>query len=147
MAQIGKLEAQTEIKSSADKFYGFFKNNIKRLVEMFPQNLKSCEVLGGGGELRTGTVMSWKYDLGTRLEAKVKVQALDEENKSFTFVVTEGDVLKLYNSFKAKLEVSGGLVKWSLEFDKANQNAPNPDPHLDLAIKVSKGLDDYLYNN
>ncbi|KAF3443598.1 hypothetical protein FNV43_RR14918 [Rhamnella rubrinervis] len=147
MAQIGKLQAQTEIKSSADKFYGFFKNHIKRLVEMFPENLKSCELLGGGDELRTGTVMAWKYDLGTRLEAKVRVQALNEENKSFTFVFTEGDVLKVYNSLKAKLEVSGGLVKWSFEFDKANQNAPNPDPYLDLAIKVSKGLDDYLYNN
>ena len=85
---------------------------------------------------------------GTGLEAaKTKVQALDEQNKSITFVVIEGDVLKLYNNFKAKLEVSGGQVKWSLEFDKANQNAPNPDPYLDVAIKVSKGLDDYLYNN
>ena len=64
MAQIGKLEARTEITSSAEKFYGFFKNHIKRLVQMFPQNVKSCDFLGGGDELRTSTVISWKYDVG-----------------------------------------------------------------------------------
>lgn len=57
MAQITKVEAQAEIKSSADKFYGFFKNNMSSFVQMFPQILKSFEVVGGG-QIRTGSVQN-----------------------------------------------------------------------------------------
>lgn len=64
MAQIGKLEAQIEIKSSADKTYGFYKNNMNRLVQIFPQNFKSFEIVGGGDEIKTGSVTSLKFDLG-----------------------------------------------------------------------------------
>lgn len=64
MAQIANVEAQAEIKSSTEKFYGFFKNQMRSLVQMFPQNLKSCEILGGGDALTSGTIMTWKYDLG-----------------------------------------------------------------------------------
>ncbi|KAK9939840.1 hypothetical protein M0R45_016523 [Rubus argutus] len=46
MAQITKFEAQAEIKSSADKFYGFFKNSMNSFVQIFPQILKSFEVQG-----------------------------------------------------------------------------------------------------
>lgn len=65
MAQITKVEAQAEIKSSADKFYGFFKNNMSSFVQMFPQILKSFEVVGGG-QIRTGSVTKWSYDIGKR---------------------------------------------------------------------------------
>lgn len=83
---------------------------------------------------------------------KSKVEALDEENKSISFAVIEGDILKLYNSFKTKLEAienanGGDLVKWTIEFEKADENAPNPDLYVDFAIKMSRGLDAYLYNN
>ena len=40
MAQIAKVEAKVEIKSPANKFYGFFKNNMNRLVQMFPEKIR-----------------------------------------------------------------------------------------------------------
>ncbi|KAH7533830.1 MLP-like protein 31 isoform X2 [Ziziphus jujuba] len=137
MAQIAKIEVQAEIKSSTEKLYGFFKNQMGRLVQMFPQNFKSCEILGGGSG---------------PMSVKLKVEDADEENKSISFVVLDGDLLKLYNTFKPKIHIfkdsnGNAQIKWSIEFDKANQNAPSPSSYLDLAIKVSKGLDAYLYNN
>ncbi|KAF3443596.1 hypothetical protein FNV43_RR13284 [Rhamnella rubrinervis] len=56
---------------------------------MFPQNVKSFEVLGGGG-IKTGSVTYWKYNVtGTPETAEVIVQSLDEVNKSINFVVLE----------------------------------------------------------
>lgn len=83
------------------------------------------------------------------MSAKVKVEAVDEENKSITLVALDGDLVKLYSSFKAKLHVfkasnGSGQVKWSIEFEKANQSAPIPSRYLDLVIMISKGLDAYL---
>ncbi|KAM0996793.1 hypothetical protein ACFX2I_006720 [Malus domestica] len=149
MAQIAKIDAQAEIKSSPDKFHGFFKNNITSFPQMFPQIFKSVEVVGGGA-LRAGAVFSCKYDLGEGpVTAKIKIPAVDDENTSINFVVLEGDVLKLYKTFKAKLEISkagngGSTVKWTLEVEKANANAPEPKLYADHAIKVSKGIDAYL---
>ncbi|KAH7533828.1 MLP-like protein 34 [Ziziphus jujuba] len=149
MAQITKVEAQVEIKSSTEKLYGFFKNQMGRLVQMFPQNFKSCEILGGGDAITTGTIMSWKYDLGNGpISVKVKAEAIDEE-KSIAFVVFDGDLLKLYNTFNTKIHIfkasnGSAQAKWSIEFDRANQNAPNPNENLDLAIKIFKGVDAYL---
>ncbi|KAL6204985.1 hypothetical protein ACLB2K_022251 [Fragaria x ananassa] len=149
MAQIAKIESQAELKSSAAKFYGFFKSNMSSFVQMFPQIFKNFEVVGGG-EIRTGSVTKWTYDLGEGvIAAKIKIQALDDGDTSITFVILEGDVLKVYKSFKAKMQVTkagngGSIVKWTLEFEKANSITPDPKIYAEYAIKVSKGIDAYL---
>lgn len=63
LAQLSKLERQIGIKSSPDKFYGFFRNNMPRFPQMFQSNIKSFEIVGGG-ELKSGSVTRWKYCLG-----------------------------------------------------------------------------------
>lgn len=62
MAKIAKLDAQVGIQTSPDKFFDFFKNNLHSLVQIFPQNVKHFEVLGGGG-IKTGSVTNWKYNV------------------------------------------------------------------------------------
>lgn len=86
---------------------------------------------------------------GTPETMEVIVQPLDKVNKSINFVVLSGDVFNLYNSFKAKFHIipsplGGSLVKWNVEFEKANENDPNPEHHMNFALKVFKGLDAYL---
>lgn len=63
MAEISRLEAQVEINSPAEKFYGFFRNKMHHLVQMFPKNVKSFQLLEGD-EIRAGCLTHWKYDLG-----------------------------------------------------------------------------------
>ncbi|TQD72016.1 hypothetical protein C1H46_042444 [Malus baccata] len=157
MAQIAKIDAQAEIKSSPDKFHGFFKNNITSFPQMFPQIFKSVEVVGGDSEPTCSSlilvrVSSMRFESQPRegpVTAKIKIPAVDDEITSINFVVLDGDVLKLYKTFKAKLEISkagngGSTVKWTLEVEKANANAPEPKLYADHAIKVSKGIDAYL---
>lgn len=86
---------------------------------------------------------------GTPETAEVIVQSLDKVNKSINFVVRSGDLLKQYNSFQAKLHVvpssqGGSVVKWNVEFEKVDENDPNPEHHVNFALKISEGLDAYL---
>ncbi|OAY57157.1 MLP-like protein 34 [Manihot esculenta] len=145
LAQLSKLERQIGIKSSPDKFYGFFRNNMPRFPQMFQSNIKSFEIVGGG-ELKSGSVTRWKYclDGSPLMGAKVKLEAIDDARKTMIFDVVEGDVLKMYKSFKAKVEIGADYVKWSLEYEKANNNIPDPDVYLDMAAKLSKGIDAHL---
>lgn len=67
---ITKLDAQVGITSSADKFFVFLKNNMHNLVQMFPQNIKSFQVLGGG-PIKTGSVTYWKYNVTDKIHTYV----------------------------------------------------------------------------
>lgn len=69
-AGITKLDAQVGITSSPDKFFGFFKNNMHNLVQMFAQNVKSFQVLGGG-PIKTGSVTYWKYNVTGKIHIYV----------------------------------------------------------------------------
>lgn len=62
-SSIARLEAQVEIKADVEKYYGFLRNNMHRLVQMFPQNIKSFQILDGD-VVRAGCLTLWKYDLG-----------------------------------------------------------------------------------
>ena len=83
---------------------------------------------------------------GSPMTAKVRVSSIDDENRSLTMDILEGDVLKIYKSFKAKIQfndVDNGKSKviWALEYEKATENAPEPDHYVNFAVKMSKGLD------
>ncbi|KAF2295410.1 hypothetical protein GH714_032799 [Hevea brasiliensis] len=145
LAQLSKLERQIGIKTTPDKFYSFFKNNMPRFPQMFQSNIKSFEVVGGG-EVKTGSITSWKYclDGSPVMGGKVRFETMDDARKTFVFDVVEGDVLKVYKSFKAKVEIGSDCVKWTLEYEKTNNDIPNPDAYLGLAAKISKGIDVHL---
>ena len=83
---------------------------------------------------------------GSPMTAKVRVSSIDDENRSLTMDILEGDVLKIYKSFKAKIQfndVDNGKSKviWALEYEKATENAPEPDHYVNFVVKMSKGLD------
>ncbi|KAJ9147280.1 hypothetical protein P3X46_029457 [Hevea brasiliensis] len=107
---------------------------MPRFLHMFQSNIKSFEVVGGG-EVKTGSILRWKYCLegSPVMEANLKLEALDDARNIIMFDVVEGDALKLYKRFKGKPEI-----------EKANNDTPNPDGYLDLTAKVSKGMDAHL---
>ncbi|PON45391.1 Major latex protein domain containing protein [Trema orientale] len=151
-AELGnKLDVHVDTTVPADQFYGFFKNNMPRFVQLFPRNIKTLQIQGGGG-VRPGAVMLWKYDIGitgSPMTAKVRVQSIDDENRTLVLEALEGDVLKVYKSFKAKIQfndVDNGASKviWGLEYEKASENAPEPDHYVNFMVKVAKGLDAHL---
>ena len=79
------------------------------------------------------------------MTAKVKIEAFDNENKLITFAILEGEILNLYTSFKPDLQVmDAGYAKWSIEYEKANESAPDPEVYRNFAVMMSKGLDAYL---
>lgn len=65
-----------------------------------------------------------------------------------TFDLIGGEVTNYYKSFKATIEATSeahtNLVKWSLEYEKANETVPSPESHLAFLLDVSKEVDAYL---
>ncbi|XP_038887097.1 MLP-like protein 31 [Benincasa hispida] len=154
MSQSDSIWAKVPLKSPPEKFYGFFRNHMGDLVHMYPDHFQSFHFLEGES-FSTGSVMHWQYHLGSPAAAKIKMRLVDDAKKFIVYEIVEGDALKFYKVFRAKLEaVNGGLnkvegnfAKWTIEYEKANENVPSPENYLELAVKVSKGLDAYISKN
>ncbi|KAB1205757.1 MLP-like protein 34 [Morella rubra] len=80
--------------------------------------------------------------------AKNKIKALDKANKSITFKATKGDILKEYKNIKIILQVTlkgkGILVHWILEYEKLNEDVPDPNSLLKFVLEVSKDINSHL---
>ncbi|XP_022775862.1 MLP-like protein 43 [Durio zibethinus] len=64
------------------------------------------------------------------------IEAVDDRNKSVTCNALDGNVAKYYKTFKGTVIVTasgqGSLVKWTLIYEKQNQNVPDPKKYLEF---------------
>ncbi|KMT07310.1 hypothetical protein BVRB_6g149380 [Beta vulgaris subsp. vulgaris] len=148
---IGNLEVDVEVKSNPDKFWNSIRDSDKLFPQAFPELYKSIEILEGDGKA-VGSVRFVKFAEGLPFpvtKSKEKVEVVDEAKKTVGYSVLEGEVLDFYKSFKAQLVVEpkgeGSLVKWSCEFEKAKEDAPNPEIIFkEFAVKTFMDLDEHL---
>ncbi|EXB82638.1 MLP-like protein 423 [Morus notabilis] len=145
----GKLNVEVEVKSNADKVWEALRDFIFIFPKAFPNDYKSVEVLEGDG-IVVGSVRLITYGEGSPIVkvSKEKIEVVDPQNKTFSYNIIDGDLLKYYKSFKAHVTVvpkeEGSLVKWSCEYEKASEEIPDPSLIKEFAEKNFKELDDYL---
>ncbi|OMO99694.1 hypothetical protein COLO4_13135 [Corchorus olitorius] len=152
MAQIAKMHVQAEVKSSAEKFYDIYRNKLHLMPKISPREFKEGKVIQGDWR-SVGSVRVWSYVASGNVETvKETIEAVDDESKTITVSIVEGDVKKYYKSFKSTINVlpsasgQGSLVKWTLEFEKRNENIPDPTMYTDFLVNWSKSVDSYLLN-
>lgn len=76
---------------------------------------------------------------------KQRTLAVDDGARSISFEIIEGDIKKLYNTYKYTYTVTDDCrVTWSIDFEKAYDSAPDPHAYSSFATTVVKGLDKYL---
>ncbi|KAL5552946.1 hypothetical protein UlMin_040347 [Ulmus minor] len=145
----GKLEVEVDVKSHPDKVWDALKNFIFIYPKALPHDYKSVEVLEGDG-IAVGSVRLITYGDGSPIVkvSKEKIEHIDAQNKTFTYNVIDGDLLKYYKSFKAHVTVvpkgDGTLVKWSCDYEKDSDEIPIPNEVKDFAVKNFIELDEYI---
>ncbi|CAA0817173.1 Polyketide cyclase/dehydrase and lipid transport superfamily protein [Striga hermonthica] len=149
MAQLHKIELQTQIRSSPSKLFDVYKNKIYLMPKICPNKVEKVDVLEGDGK-SLGSVRLWTYVMGVPVIAKDKIVAVDEEKRSITFELIDGEVTKYFNHFKATFvattaKANMNLVKWILEYEKASEDVPNPSGHLEFLANMVMEIDAYLF--
>lgn len=92
----------------------------------------------------------WNHAEGRKTSAKEKIEAIDDDNKIISYSLFDGEISEGYKSLRGTLQVinkeNGGIVKWTFEYEKLQENitAASPDSFLDFAAKVTKDIDDHL---
>ncbi|KAI7994485.1 MLP-like protein 43 [Camellia lanceoleosa] len=148
MAEIFKLEGQTEVKCKADKFFEIFTCKSYLFPKICPEKIKSVQVLEGDWAT-IGSVKVWNYVPGVSESGKERIEAIDVDNNSVTFNLLEGDILKVYKTFKCTLQVTnkddGCLIKVTLAYEKQHEDTPPPTMYLDFVANISKDIEAYLF--
>ncbi|OMO99687.1 hypothetical protein COLO4_13141 [Corchorus olitorius] len=146
MAQIRKMDCQVEIKSSAEQFFDAFKNNMQLMPKLASQIIKDVKLVQGDDWQSVGSVRLWTYTLGGETEnASEQLEAIDNESKMLTFKLVGGQMMNAYKSLKFFLKVTpkdeGSLVDWSMEYEKQNDNIPEPVAYKDILATWFKSVD------
>ncbi|XP_010928576.1 MLP-like protein 423 [Elaeis guineensis] len=147
-----KAEMEVEVKSSADKFWGALRDSTDLFPKIFPEQYKSIEIVEGDGK-SAGSIRLLKYTEGFPILtfSKERIEVADDANKQVSYSVIDGELVSFYKPFKASLQVvpkgEGGLVKWCLEYEKVNEEFPQPDIIQETAAQTFKDLDAYLLQN
>ncbi|XP_057975400.1 MLP-like protein 34 [Malania oleifera] len=146
--KVEKLEAEVEIKASADHFHDIFSSRPHHISNICPEKIQGCDIHEGewGNE---SSVIYWNYVLdGKACVAKEIVEAIDKEKNSITFKVIEGELLVDYKSFKIIVQATPKgettLVKWTFEFEKLKEHDPEPKKLLHFVVHVTKDIEDHL---
>ncbi|CAL5338925.1 unnamed protein product [Camellia sinensis] len=145
MGLTGKLVRQVEIMSDGDVFHELFRDKPHHISTMSAGNIHGVD-LHEGDWGHVGSVISWNYTHdGKKKVGKEVVEAIDEENKSVTFKVIEGDLTELYKAFKVTVHVDtkgeNNLVTWTFEYEKKSENVEDPNTWMDLIINVTKDIE------
>lgn len=65
-----------------------------------------------------------------------------------SYKVTEGDIMHKYKSFKLILQAvpkdNGGLVKWTIEYEKLSLDIPSPEKIMERCIRLTKYIEEHL---
>ncbi|MBA0670179.1 hypothetical protein Goklo_025165 [Gossypium klotzschianum] len=76
------------------------------------------------------------------------LENVDDENKTMAFKMVEGQILNYYKSWRSIFNITpmgeGSLVKWTMEFEKQNENIPDPDKYISYMMCLTKNIDAYL---
>ncbi|KAM0912134.1 hypothetical protein ACQ4PT_013008 [Festuca glaucescens] len=150
-----KVELVVEVKSSADKLWTALRDSTELFPKIFPEQYKSIETVEGDGK-SAGTVRLLKYAEGVPLVtfAREKVEVADDEKKVVSYSVVDGELVSFYTNFRVTVQVTpstkegaGAVVSWTMNFDKASEQVPEPDVIKETADMTFHGLDEYLLKN
>ncbi|KAH7839978.1 hypothetical protein Vadar_010880 [Vaccinium darrowii] len=145
MDRSGKMVREVEIKSDGDVFHEIFRYRPHHISTMSPGNIQNVD-LHEGDWGTVGSVIFWNYTHdGKEKTAKVIAEAIDEEKKSVTFKVVEGDLLQLYKTFVSTVHVDtkgeNNLVTWTFEYEKLSGDVEDPNTLMDFCITVTKDIE------
>ncbi|XP_015939089.1 MLP-like protein 34 [Arachis duranensis] len=149
-SQVQKIETEFPIKADAKEFYDVFCNKTHQVAKACPDIIQSVVIHEG----RWGTersIISWNYvHDGKACVSKEIIEDIDKENNKMSFRVLEGDLVKHhYKSFKFLLhavpkEKGGSMVRWTMEYEKINENTSDPHTLMQLVVDMSKQIEAHL---
>ncbi|XP_021734820.1 MLP-like protein 31 [Chenopodium quinoa] len=122
---------------------------------MCPNKIQKAELNEGECWDRVGAVITWNYvidEVGERAIVKTKIEELNDENRCVRYSHLGGKIVEKYykETLISKIQLTpkdeGCTVTWSFEYEKMNENVPEPDIYANYLLGVAKDIGASLCN-
>ncbi|XP_026445023.1 MLP-like protein 423 [Papaver somniferum] len=123
------------------------------LTKVLPRTHKSVQILAGDGK-SVGTVRLWNFVSGTtnaRRKTTEKIVSMDDESRTLIFSLIGGEAMQLYKTIQYTMSaapIKGNeqscLVKWTLDYEKQNDDVPPPNHLVEFATYIIEGIASHL---
>ncbi|XP_051113834.1 kirola-like [Andrographis paniculata] len=144
-----KLVAQVAFKAGGDVFHYLMAKRPQHLANVTPGKIQSCDVLQGSYGT-DGSVIQWKYTLDGKEEtAKQALQDIDEEKKTVTYKMLEGELLQLYKNmiiiFHVETKNGVDFITWTITYELISADTPHPLSLIKFFIEFTKEIETHIF--
>ncbi|XP_009780262.1 kirola-like [Nicotiana tabacum] len=140
----GKLVASIEVKCRGHLFHDLYQTKPRHICNISPDKIHHFNI-HKGESLKAGSVIGWKFNHDGKVKVtKQLIEAIDDENKSFTWKVIGGDTLELYNSFTITASFENDWATWTFVYEKKTEDTPEPLTLLGFVLDVTKDIEAHL---
>ncbi|KAL3501890.1 hypothetical protein ACH5RR_036339 [Cinchona calisaya] len=140
----GKLVAEIELKSDGDEYFHSFGGKAHQLPDLVNHQINSIDVHEGDWKTE-GSLKLWTYVIDGKVEVFQERLKIDEETKTINAVAVDGDCMKHYKNYVVTLQVisrdGSSFAKFSIEYEKLNENEPTPTKYLEWLVHTGKDVD------
>ncbi|KAL1307925.1 hypothetical protein HN51_049833 [Arachis hypogaea] len=149
MALSGKLSIEVTVQTPAAKYFNIFITQSHKFQNIC-ERIHEAKLHEGDNWHVPHSVKNWTLIVdGKPIKFKGKIEAIDKENKSITYNLFDGDISKNYKVFKLFLQVfeksdGGASAKFTIEYEKINENVEAPYGFMELFDKNAKEFDSHL---
>ncbi|XP_026438342.1 major latex protein 15-like [Papaver somniferum] len=144
---IGKLVTESEVNCDAEKYYKIIKHHED--VPNATPYVSDVKVTEGHGTT-SGCVKQWNFVVAGRNEYVLEKTTYNDETRTICHSDFEGDLMKKYKKFDAILVVKpkdnghGSNVRWTIEYEKNNEDSPVPIDYLGFFQSLIDDLNSHL---
>ncbi|OIT34154.1 PREDICTED: kirola-like [Nicotiana attenuata] len=141
----GKLIVSTEVKCGGHLFHDLYQTSCHHISNISPDKIHHF-CIHEGESLKAGSIIGWKFNHDGKVRVtKQLIEAIDDEKKSITWKVLEGDTLELYNSFTITASFENDWATWTFVYEKKIEDTPEPLNLLGFMLDVTKDLEAHLH--
>ncbi|XP_050373620.1 MLP-like protein 28 [Argentina anserina] len=146
MSLQGKVEAEIELTSPADKFYNIFKSQAHHVPNTSASGTITGVAVHEGDWETEGSIKIWNYEIEGEVGTFKEKVEFDDVNKAAIVHGLEGDVFQYYKSFKGVYQFTQkdegcSIANLSIEYEKLSEEVAAPDKYIRLMTNLVKDLD------
>ncbi|CAI9095999.1 OLC1v1032059C1 [Oldenlandia corymbosa var. corymbosa] len=141
----GTLEGEVKLESKGDEFFHVIGGKAHRLPDLISHGIQSIGLHAGDWKT-DGSIKNWTYFMDGKVESFKEKLKVDEETKTVTAEAIGGDVMKHYKKYIITIKVvpnedGSKVAKYSIDYEKLNENDPTPTKYLEWIGQMIKDLD------
>ncbi|XP_020962897.1 MLP-like protein 43 isoform X6 [Arachis ipaensis] len=150
MAISGNISVEVVIQVPASKLFHILAkefHNIQNICE----RVHGANLHEGDDWHCTDSVKHWTSVVdGKVITFKERIEAIDEEKKLIKYSIFDGDIGQNYKLFKDNVQVTetnneSASVKWTIEYEKINEDVKSPYGYLEFLEKSTIEVGDHLH--